>query len=160
MFIELQCSALDALLPGKVEFPGTDAYDAAQELYFSDLQTDVAPACRLAPASSEDVSTIVSTAVQLKCKFAIHSGGHMMPARQSNIGYEGFTIDTAGLNTFELSEDESQVTLGPGNTWGPVYDALNQRNLTVVGARAPSVGVGGYLLGGTRSFSVLIIMGH
>lgn len=110
---------------------------------------DVAPACRLTPTSSEDVSAIVSTAIELDCKFAIHSGGHMMSEGQSNIGIDGFTIDTVGLNTLELSQDESQVTLGPGNRWGGVLNTLSQKNLTVVGGRDVSVGVGGFLLGGT-----------
>lgn len=118
-------------------------------MYFSAIQTDIAPACRVTPTSSEDVSKIIVTAVKNTCKFAVHSGGSRLSLGESNIGGDGFTIDLAGLSTLELSEDEEQVKLGPGLRWGQVFNSLGEKNLTVVGGREPSVGVGGFLLGGT-----------
>jgi FAD/FMN-containing dehydrogenase len=143
-----QCASLDILLPGKVQYPGTEAYADSQKLYCTSIQTDIAPACRVAPTSSEDVSKIIVTAVENSCKFAVHSGGHKLSMGESNIDGDGFTIDLAGLDTLELSENEEQVKLGSGLRWGQVFNHLGEKNLTVVGGREPSVGVGGFLLGG------------
>lgn len=75
------------------------------------------------------------------------SGGHAMFAGGSNaIG--GITIDLKNLDGVELSEDESTVSVGPGNRWGSVYNKLEPKGLTVVGGRVSHVGVGGFMLGG------------
>ena len=43
------------------------------------------------------------------------------------------------------------MRLGSGGLWQEVYGALESQGLSVVGGRVPTVGVGGLLLGGTRS---------
>ena len=40
------------------------------------------------------------------------------------------------------------VEVGPGLTWGQVYEALEPTGVNVVGARSPGVGVAGATLGG------------
>lgn len=144
-----QCTALeDALPPGQVTYPGTEAFSEAQQLYYSTIQMDISPSCRVAPTLAEDVSTIVSIAVEGQCKFAIHSGGHMEALGVSNIDEPGFTIDLEGINFLELSKDELSARVGPGLRWGDVYATLHEKNLTAVGGRDPGIGVGGFLLGG------------
>ena len=66
----------------------------------------------------------------------------------SNIEDPGFTIDLAGLNFVELSDDESSAKIGSGLHWGDAYAPLFEKNLTVMGGRDPGVGVGGFLIGG------------
>lgn len=48
----------------------------------------------------------------------------------------------------KIAEDHSQVSVGPGLRWKEVYAPLEVMNITVLGGRSPSVGVGGLLLSG------------
>ena len=43
------------------------------------------------------------------------------------------------------------VEVGPGLTWGQVYEALEPTGVNVVGGRSPGVGVSGLTLGGGES---------
>lgn len=63
----------------------------------------------------------------------------------------GVTIDLGNLTTLQLSADKSQAAVGPGLRWKEVYGPLQAMNLTVMGGRSPSVGVGGLLLSGIPS---------
>jgi FAD/FMN-containing dehydrogenase len=63
----------------------------------------------------------------------------------------GVTIDLSDLNKITVNERDNIVTIGPGNSWQNVYDALEPFQLAVSGGRWGSVGVGGLLTGGIRS---------
>ena len=127
------------------------AYNASLLSYWAAQEEQVSPYCIVSPANSEDVSTavkILSTGTFFDiCKFAIRSGGHTAYAGSANIK-DGVTIDLSALNEITLSEDQSTVAIGPGQRWGNVYGALQAQNLSVSGARASGVGVGGLTLGG------------
>lgn len=82
------------------------------------------------------------------CEFAVRSGGHMSWEGSSNIGPNGFTIDLQGLKGIEFNDEAKTVSVAPGLTWGEVYAFLKPHGLQTMGARASSVGVGGFLLGG------------
>ena len=66
----------------------------------------------------------------------------------NNIDAPGVTIDLGRMTAINIAADKRSVQVGPGNRWGPVYDALAVEDLIVVGGRSNTVGVGGYLLGG------------
>lgn len=83
------------------------------------------------------------------CPFAAKSGGHAAFAGASNI-QGGITLDFADMDEVAVSDDRKTVVLGPGNTWYDVYSKLGPMNLTPVGGRVSSVGVGGLTLGGKR----------
>jgi FAD/FMN-containing dehydrogenase len=85
-----------------------------------------------------------------KCHFAIKSGGHARFAGASNAD-GGVTIDLVRLNSITLSADKKSVTIGAGNRWAEVYRSLEAENLTVIGGRVATVGVGGVILGGESS---------
>lgn len=61
-------------------------------------------------------------------------------------------ISLAQLNEISYDAEKQTVDIGPGNTWGAVYDALAPAGVTVVGARHPGVGVGGSTLHGGYSY--------
>ena len=76
-----------------------------------------------------------------------------MPVVGSNsIDSDGVLLSMSDLNTLQLSEDASIVSVGPGNRWRDVYDFLEPHSLTAVGGRVGGVGVPGLLLGGGISF--------
>jgi FAD binding domain len=60
----------------------------------------------------------------------------------------GITLDLSNLNAVNVSADQSQVSLGPGNRWVDVYSKLDQLGVATTGGRVASVGVGGLILGG------------
>lgn len=67
---------------------------------------------------------------------------------------DGVTIDLGQLNQVTLSEDRRSVTIGPGNTWGRVYESL-PAGLATGGGRVSNVGVGGLTLGGKIAAEIL-----
>ncbi|KAK0460144.1 uncharacterized protein EV420DRAFT_1641474 [Desarmillaria tabescens] len=148
--IERCCKELSLTLD--VAIPGSQHYDSHSSTYFSLDQGGMQPACVVFPSNASQVSTAVSVAARHGCQFAVTSGGHMAWVGASNIGTEGFAVDLANINTIAISDNGGSVTLGSGLRWKDVYDYLEPLNLTTVGGRVPSVGVGGFIVGGGISF--------
>ncbi|KAK7043920.1 hypothetical protein VNI00_008086 [Paramarasmius palmivorus] len=142
------CDTLQQQLPGKVFLPGSSQYQDEQSSYYSALVSQQSPACRVSPTDAQDVSTTLQTLVAGECQFAVRSGGHMQWKDSNNIDAPGVTIDLGRMTAINIAADKRSVQVGPGNRWGPVYDALAVEDLIVVGGRSNTVGVGGYLLGG------------
>ncbi|CAG8959241.1 hypothetical protein HYFRA_00012599 [Hymenoscyphus fraxineus] len=149
----LCCSTLSLLLNEQLAFPGSQDYSASLSSYFSLQETSVQPACVASPRTVQDVSIIVQAVTNpiARCQFAIRSGGHSSFANAANI-HDGVTIDLRGLDGIELNTEDSLVSVGVGSSWGSVYTQLDEHNLSVAGARAFSVGVGGFSIGGGISY--------
>lgn len=138
-----------------MSLPGTAAYNASLSSYFALQASAVQPLCFVSPQSAGDVSSVVRSLTtnvsDSSCEFAIRSGGHMwFPGASNSPG--GVTIDLRGLNSINLSEDRSTVSVGVGATWDTVYTRLDPLGLSVAGGRVAGVGVGGLTLGGGISF--------
>ncbi|KAJ7142101.1 hypothetical protein C8R43DRAFT_581140 [Mycena crocata] len=142
------CNILNSTLPGQVFFPDSVEYQAQQASYYSHMQSELTPSCRVAPSSALDVSAIVTLATKYDCEFAVRSGGHMFSKGYSNVGEAGFTIDLEKMNQVSLLDEKKIVSFESGCRWHHVYSALTPYNLTTVGGRATDVGVSGFLLGG------------
>ena len=123
---------------------------SSRPLFWAQQQSSTQPACYVQATSREDIVSILSVSRDSGCPFAVRSGGHSDIHGASN-SPGGITVDLSGLNEIEIVESESLVRVGAGLTWGPVYSELEKRNLTVVGGRLTSVGVGGLTLGGGLS---------
>lgn len=149
----LQCQSLSQKLPGKVSFPGSTIFEAEVNSYYSKQESDLVAQCRVSPTSAQDVSLAVQILTAGHCQFSVRSAGHMTWAGAANIAGPGIAIDLKSMNSTTVSADGTFATVLPGASWGPVYDALDPYNLTVVGGRSNTVGVGGFLLGGTYSYS-------
>ncbi|KAH8767367.1 putative oxidoreductase [Diaporthe sp. PMI_573] len=161
---QICCLALSLVLQHKVSFPGSPGYTASLGSYFSLQEASVHPSCIVSPETAQDVSVAVRILAKSEplsvpsCHFAIRSGGHASSVGAANIP-EGVTLDLSGLDAISLKEtqkgDQSSspiVSVGVGATWGNVYSYLEPFNLSVSGARAATVGVGGLLLGGGISY--------
>ncbi|KAF9024792.1 hypothetical protein BDP27DRAFT_1410908 [Rhodocollybia butyracea] len=144
--VQLCCTALSEALPSLVYLPGSAEYEHQQHTYFILQHTEIQPSCRVSPATTSDVSFIMTTLTKHSCPFAVRSGGHMTWAGSNVVG--GVTLDLGRLNEITVEEEKSLVRLGPGSNWGSVYAAMEPYNLTTVGGRMPEVGVGGFFLGG------------
>jgi FAD/FMN-containing dehydrogenase len=68
-----------------------------------------------------------------QCKFAIRSGGHMSNQGFGGVDESGVVFDLGALNEITLSQKRDIVSVGPGATWGLVYEALEKYELTVGG---------------------------
>lgn len=163
-----QCLALLLELGDRqVSFEGFETYSSSLNSYFSQQESELRPACIVAPKTPEDVANAVRVLSGDKktladdgsdggvwggADFAIRSGGHAAHAGAANIGSTGVTIDLRGLNSIELSADKKTVSVGPGAKWGQVYEKLDELNLCVAGGRAAPVGVGGLSTGGGISY--------
>ena len=69
----------------------------------------------------------------------------MNPGFSSTNGVE---IVMTRFNETKVNFTHGTVEIGAGLTWGQVYEALEPTGVNVVGARAPTVGVAGSILGG------------
>ncbi|CAN9482313.1 unnamed protein product [Alternaria alternata] len=106
------------------------------------------PSCVVLAESKKDVSVAMKIIKFLKLKFATRSGGHSPNPGWSSIGEDGILIDLQKLNAISVSDDKKVASIGPGQKWGKVYEALDPHELSVIGGRIPQVGVGGLILGG------------
>ncbi|KAH6839507.1 hypothetical protein B0I37DRAFT_408919 [Chaetomium sp. MPI-CAGE-AT-0009] len=126
----------------------TDYTAAATQHWFLSSNGDAA--CAVEVGSVEDVSLVLQIVAATRTPFAVYSGGHA-----SNQGFSstaGVHITLKRLNQVHLSEDRKIVTLGFGQGWIDVYDALEGSGVNVVGGRVPGPGVGGFTLGGGYSW--------
>ena len=166
--MEQHVSDLSQALPGKVFLPKSHEYTQSSDTYFSAQESQVKPACIVRPQNTADVVTILSRLVQANqrhgigsLKFAIRSRGHACFAGSANAS-DGVTLDLRGLNSIEVDEGSSQVSIGTGASWVEVYRTLDPLGLAVPGGRHSQVGVGGLTLGGktvTPSTSLRISVG-
>ncbi|KAI1211125.1 putative oxidoreductase [Annulohypoxylon truncatum] len=150
------CETLTALLGReKVSLPGSASYNASLSSYFSLQSIAVHPVCIVSPQTVRDVSALIgsltATASNGSCEVAIRSGGHMWFVGASNAP-SGVTVDLRGLDSIDLSADNSTISVGVGATWDAVYGKLDPLGLSVAGGRVAGVGVGGLTIGGGISY--------
>lgn len=141
------CEQLSATFGSIVQFPGSQKYEFGQNQYWSKRQSDARPACRVAPRSTAEVSHVMQVLHQAETDFTIANGKHMTALGASN-GNDLVVLDLSELTSIEVDIRNTTVELGTGAMWSDVYEVLDPESITVAGARAGSVGVGGFLLGG------------
>ncbi|KAF1914540.1 hypothetical protein BDU57DRAFT_519588 [Ampelomyces quisqualis] len=127
------------------------AYKAFINNLWSAQQQEIAPRCVFKPRDARAVSTSILLSRLTQCPFAAKSGGHSAVPGGSNI-MGGVTINFEGMTKISVSRDKKTVSFQPGHTWYDIYTALEKYNVTVVGGRVASVGVGGLTLGGGISY--------
>jgi FAD/FMN-containing dehydrogenase len=112
-------------------------------------QQEVRPACRVEPSNASDVSQILDILVHNWCHFTVKGGGHSRHAGDSNsIG--GVTVDLNRIAQIEILNG-NRARVGGGANTHQVYEALDAHNLSFVGGRVGTVGIGGFTLGGGSS---------
>ncbi|KAH9167785.1 FAD-binding domain-containing protein [Lactarius sanguifluus] len=132
----------------QVFFPPTTEYASDNEHVL--LSSSETSACSVEPGSTQDLGLILQIVGKSRTPFGVKSGGHI-----GNRGFSstrGVQMSLARFNTFNVNTQAQTVELGPGLTWGDVYERLDPYGVTVIGGRYPGVGVGGLTLGGGYSF--------
>ncbi|KLJ05581.1 hypothetical protein EMPG_10913 [Blastomyces silverae] len=144
------CSKINERYQGTVFRPGSETYDSENNHYFSPTSAS-SPICVFVPCNAQEVAGAVEILAASGTKFAVRAAGHMpIPGYSNTDG--GVLITFSGMKQLELSGDKSFVSVGPGNTWGNVYEYLEPHGLVSLGGRVGGVGVPGLLLGGGISF--------
>ncbi|KAI5366530.1 Putative FAD-binding domain, PCMH-type, FAD-binding, type PCMH, subdomain 2 [Septoria linicola] len=113
-------------------------------------QQEVRPACRDEPNNATEVSTILKIVTNNWCRFAVKGGGHSRNADDAN-SVGGVTIDLGRINSVEVAADLQSARVGEGADSALIYQQLEPQNLSFVGGRVGSVGIGGFALGGGTS---------
>lgn len=149
-----ECLRLKRLLGDIVILPNHPQYQRQQQAYWASNQIDLQPCCRIVPTTSIETAATVHAFQHERIPFAVESGGHSSITGASNI-HGGVTLDLSSLASISLSPDGDILTVGAGARWLEIYEFLERENrsLSVNGARAGSVGVGGFLLGGGISLA-------
>ena len=113
-------------------------------------QQEVRPACRVEPSTALEVSRVLEILVHHWCYFSVKGGGHSRNPGDSN-SVSGVTVDLDRMTQVNILEPGNRARVGGGATSYHVYEALDARNLSFVGGRVGTVGVGGFTLGGGTS---------
>jgi hypothetical protein len=169
---EVGCAAarktLTAKFPGQITLPGDPEYEAETNLpwlvpcpspivivsvcvdheYYRCKTCWFPAACYVRPANAEEVAASLKIIVTSDSKFSIRCTGHSHNPGFSSVDDSGVVLDLRELKSLSV-DDNGLLRAGAGATWGEIYTFLQERELSVIGARHPGVGVSGYLLGGT-----------
>ncbi len=125
--------------------PGTVAYQQCTKIYNPAFAYEH-PAFVALPNTIEDCQKCLAVATINKVPVAVRSGGHCF-AGYSTIDGNGFVVSLAKMREINWSNDGNSVKIQTGASWNDVYKRMPDDKL-VVGGCCPSVGIGGYVLGG------------
>ncbi|CAI7591917.1 unnamed protein product [Penicillium palitans] len=145
------CESLSFLFGSHVAAQQTTGYSNFTSSFWSVQQEEVQPHCVFRPAKNTEVSTAVLLSRLTGCEFAARSGGHAAFTGASSAP-GGISIWFKDMNAVTLNADKTVASVGPGNNWLTTYSALESHGLAVIGGRASSIGVGGFVLGGGISY--------
>jgi FAD/FMN-containing dehydrogenase len=144
------CQLIDAKLPGRISYPDSNVYNTSVTNYFSGQERELAPDCVFEPVSAKEISKFVKIVTAPSCngtQFAVRGGGHTLWTGAANID-NGITVDMRLMSDTTLSPDNKVAHLGPGARYHDVYHKVVQHNVTVMGGRVPTIGVGGFASSG------------
>ncbi|KAK4868055.1 hypothetical protein LT330_007253 [Penicillium expansum] len=139
------CAQLSTIFGSAVHYPPDDSF-----VIWDAKQQEVHPSCRIEPSSASDVAKLLNVLVDHWCYFSVKGGGHSRNAGDSN-SVGGVTVDLDLLRQVEVLDNGTKARVGGGATSIQVYHALESHNLSYVGGRVGSVGMGGFTLGGGTS---------
>ncbi len=136
--------ALAARLKGQVHLPGSAGYDRLRRIYAA--KADLHPALMVHVRTADDVRHAVDFARANALPLAVRCGGHSYAGHGLCTG--GLVIDMSGLRTVVLDRDTGIVRVGGGCLVGGIDRATAAHGLATVLGQCPSVGIGGFALGG------------
>jgi FAD/FMN-containing dehydrogenase len=134
--------ALRKALTGEVILPGDERYDEARKPEIARFH-DIRPQAIVRAATPEDVAATLAHAHRTNTPYAVRGGGHCFAGRSTTTG---IVVDTRPMHSIVPAGDT--VTVGAGARLGEIYDALEERGVTIAGGCGPPVGIAGLTLGG------------
>jgi FAD binding domain/Berberine and berberine like len=131
-------------LTGTVFRPGDPKYEQLRKNYAAKFAAR--PLFVVHAANEHDIQSTVSFASSHHLPLAIRCGGHSYAGYSTCDG--GIVLDMSGFRTMTIAADKSHARLGGGMLCGAVEIETASEGVATVLGQCPSVGVGGYLLGG------------
>jgi FAD/FMN-containing dehydrogenase len=126
---------------------GEEGYEAARlEAVWNARKPDRFPDAILLASDEADVVEAVALARREGWRIGIRSGGHSWIGTGVRDG--GLLLDLSGLDSFTVDKEAQQVSAGPGLRGTDLNAALAADGLVFPSGHCPSVGIGGFLLGG------------
>lgn len=102
------------------------------------------------PRTVEEATICVTDVIRRKDKFRIRSGGHDVNGYSSVEGAD--VIDLRQLDSVIISDDRTQVKVGPAVRFKKLYSVLADHKLVVPAGICTDVAVGGHALGGGNGY--------
>jgi FAD/FMN-containing dehydrogenase len=127
--------------------PGYEAFPPPSNLRFASTLPGGIARC----VDARDVAESIGWAREFRVPLVARGGGH------SYAGYStttGLLIDLSAISAIGFDASTGIATLGGGARNGAVYAALRDHRVAITHGRCPSVGVGGFFLGGGIGFNM------
>ncbi len=137
-------AALARALTGKVFRPGDPTYEQLRQVYAAKYAAH--PALVVRPANPQDIQAALSFAGSNHLPLAVRCGGHSYAGYSTCDG--GLVLDMSGFRSMTIAPDKTHARLGGGMLCGAVEIETAKAEVATVLGQCPSVGVGGFLLGG------------
>lgn len=103
------------------------------------------PYALLQPATYEDARDALMLYKKYNQSFTIMSGGHDFECESNT---NNTVLHLGHLNKIEVDLERKEAKVQAGARWADVYEALNGTGYEIIGGMCPTVGVGGFTLGG------------
>jgi FAD/FMN-containing dehydrogenase len=131
-------------LTGNVFRPGDAKYEQLLKVYAAKYAAH--PALVVHAAGVQDIQATVNFASSHRLPLAVRCGGHSYAGYSTCEG--GLVLDMSGFRSIEIAPDKGHARIGGGMLCGAVEIETAKAGVAAVLGQCPSVGVGGYLLGG------------
>jgi hypothetical protein len=131
-------------LAGTVFYPGDSRYEKLRKGYAAKFNAH--PALIVRPANPQDIASALSFARSHRLPLAVRCGGHSYAGYSSCEG--GLVLDMSGFGNIVVANDKRTARVGGGVLSGALEKSAAQVGTAAVLGQCPSVGVGGFLLGG------------
>ncbi|KAK6215394.1 mitomycin radical oxidase [Colletotrichum tabaci] len=149
---------LSALYPVNIHLPGTTGYSDLIDNSFGS-RSHLNASAVFVPETTDQVASVVKILEFFQTQFAVRGLGYTSHPKMASIE-NGVLVALENMTDLSLSPSKEVVSLGPGNSWGRVYEALEREGRAVTGGELGVVGVAGLLTGngvspflGSRGFS-------
>jgi FAD/FMN-containing dehydrogenase len=139
---DTQIHGLASRIAGEVLVPGAPGYESARKPAMARWH-DIRPRAVVMCESASDVAETLAFARRSGVRVAARSGGHCFAGRSST---RGIVIDVSPMSS--VSVEAGVATVGAGTRLADLYDALDERDLTIPAGCGPTVGIAGLTLGG------------
>ncbi len=137
-------TALARKLNGTIFRPGQAKYEQLRKGYAA--KYDAHPALVVHPVNPQDIQVTLTFARVHHLPIAVRCGGHNYAGYSTCDG--GVVVDMSGFRAMTMAADKSHARLGGGMLCGAVEIETARAGVATVLGQCPSVGVGGFLLGG------------
>ncbi|HEY1498117.1 MAG TPA: FAD-binding oxidoreductase [Acidobacteriaceae bacterium] len=141
---DARLTAFSRSLTGTVFRPGNSKYEQLRKGYAAKF--DAHPLLVVQAAGAADIRAILDFVSANRLPLAVRCGGHSYAGYSSCDG--GIVLDMSRFRDIAISADKSHASVGGGMLCGAVEIETARAGVATVLGQCPSVGVGGFLLGG------------